>query len=522
MGDAPVKKKQYEESQMVAAIAAVKNGMSLRSASIFFEVPASTVRDRLSGRYAEGKHRPGPSVGLSAEQESILKQHLLNMTQIGYGFLKKDILPMVKEILDKAEMERLDMYCLPDRKFQNNTPSIGWVYRFINRHPALSKVPEHFGLQKTEANEGQVQNWFEELVKFLHDEHGIEAAEFLAENNARRIFNLDECFFPLAGNNCLLQAITTRGIKKTNRSAPDSRDQISVLSCTSAAGDFTKPFVIFPTIGPKLNIEGVQSEDFDLSTSQNGWMSADYFLGWLQNHFYPSIRDKVEFPILIFLDGHSSHINLAISSFCRANKIILYCFPPHSQTMQPLDVAVYGPLKKQWNNSLNDYGREFAGQPINRSYFFYVFDRAWKKCIENKNTIVSGFRECGLVPLNTCAVAYSQILEKCQPRPKEKVPEISMGERVGMMRMFQMIESCLGDNLKELFSIRFCNGYDVDDESDHGKLYQCYRKCRTLMESGLNAEPQEVSLSAPYVECSLSSEPDSRELNSESKRIKRE
>lgn len=63
------------------------------------------------------------------------------------------------------------------------------------------------------------------------------------------------------------------------------------------------------------------------------------------------MKEKVEFPILVFMDGHSTHVNIAVSEFCRDNKIILYCFPPHaSHIMQPLDIAVYGPLKNHGQN----------------------------------------------------------------------------------------------------------------------------------------------------------------------------
>lgn len=369
------KKKQYEDSYMISAIAAIRNGMSFNAAAKRFDVPLSTLRDRFFGRYPEGKHKPGPSIRLSKEQEGTLRDHLIHMARIGHGISKKDVPLLIKEILDRAEVEKPDEYCVNNRCFPNNIPSNGWVYRFFNRNPELSlRVPENLSHKRANINKDQILKWFEDLSKFLYEEHGIEAADFFTENNAHRIFNLDETGFPLAGTNGKLRVITTRGVKNVYKLVPDTKEQVSVLGCTSAAGDFAKPLVIFPGVRPRFNFHGVQPEDYYVGTSQNGWMSADCFFGWMANLFYPSICDAVEFPILVFMDGHTSHINIAISSFCRENNIILYCFPPHaSHVLQPLDVAVYGPLKKHWNDSLNDFAREFKGLSMNRSHFFKVF-----------------------------------------------------------------------------------------------------------------------------------------------------
>ena len=43
--------------------------------------------------------------------------------------------------------------------------------------------------------------WFSDFDKFLMAEHNIDAASFLCEDNAHRVFNADESGFPLAGSN---------------------------------------------------------------------------------------------------------------------------------------------------------------------------------------------------------------------------------------------------------------------------------------------------------------------------------
>ena len=153
-------------------------------------------------------------------------------------------------------------------------------------------------------------------------------------------------------------------------------------------------------------------DDFDPRTLPNGWISADCFFGWLANLFVPSIREKVQFPIMIFMDGHASHVNLAVSTFCREQGIILYCFPAHaSHTLQPLDVSIYGPLKKHWNDVRSKFTKQFTGLSMNKNHFFPVFNSCWKKSTESTHAAVSGFRKCGLVPLNPLSVDYSKLME---------------------------------------------------------------------------------------------------------------
>ena len=51
-------------------------------------------------------------------------------------------------------------------------------------------------------------------------------------------------------------------------------------------------------------------------------------------------------PLLLLLDGHSSHYNLEAITLARQNEVIVFTLVPHTtHEMQPLDTAVFGPLK---------------------------------------------------------------------------------------------------------------------------------------------------------------------------------
>ena len=62
----------------------------------------------------------------------------------------------------------------------------------------------------------------------------------------------------------------------------------------------------------------------------------------------PSLRK----PIFLFFDGHASHLTYSTVKAAMDDQIIMICLPPHaSHALQPLDVAVFKPLKDKWRTT---------------------------------------------------------------------------------------------------------------------------------------------------------------------------
>ena len=424
------------------------------------------------------------------------------MSQIGYALTRKELRETVKSVLDKAEEDRAaDNLPAEPRLFKDNLPSTCWVYRFQKRWPIMSsRLPEKLGYQRTYVTRDKILNWFHDLKNFLQKEHGIDAATFCTPENGSRILNLDESGFPLAGTNGRLQVFAARGTKNVFKVAPDTREQVTVLSCASASGELMKPFVIFPGVRPRFNFEGVDPNDFDVGVSPNGWISSDCFFGWMANLLIPYLESKnVEFPIIIFMDGHTSHVNVAVSEFCREKKVILFCFPPHaSHLMQPLDVSVFGPLKKAWNSSLDKFARTYRGLSMSRHHFFSVFDSAWKQAVNSPQNIISGFRKSGLVPLNPEAIDYSKLVAKIsvpendpstsQNDPSTNDPLTSengatnFNQGKSSEKMFAILKNQLPATMLTLFETRYENGYDVPATSEQEIPWNIYKQQRDFLE----------------------------------------
>ena len=173
----------------------------------------------------------------------------------------------------------------------------------------------------------------------------------MCEANAHRIFNMDESGFPLQGTNSKLKVVAETGSKNIHRLASDSKEQITVLACVSAAGEFQKPLIIFPgKRAPKWNFGTANPEDYDVGYTASGWITAESFFSYFSSLFHARNED-IEHPIIVFSDEHTSHVNVAISEYCMGNDIILYLLRPHaSHIRQPLDVSVFSSLKKNGTN----------------------------------------------------------------------------------------------------------------------------------------------------------------------------
>lgn len=82
-------------------------------------------------------------------------------------------------------------------------------------------------------------------------------------------------------------------------------------------------------------------------------------------HFIKHVKPSVEYPILLLLDNHSSHLCIKTLDLAKSNWIIIISFPPHcSHKLQPLDVSVFGPFKKYLSSAQDGWLRSNPGRTM--------------------------------------------------------------------------------------------------------------------------------------------------------------
>lgn len=121
------------------------------------------------------------------------------------------------------------------------------------------------------------------------------------------------------------------------------------------------------------------------------------------------MENNVSFPIILFVDGHSSHLTLTLSEFCSEKEIILVAlYPNATHIIQPLDVAFFRPLKMSWKNTVHTWRMEHNGAKICREDFAPLLEKSIEG-MENKIKIISnGFRATGLFPFEVENINFSK------------------------------------------------------------------------------------------------------------------
>ncbi|XP_019861816.1 PREDICTED: uncharacterized protein LOC109590340 isoform X7 [Amphimedon queenslandica] len=371
---------QWEDVSMIKALKAVEEeGMSVRHASELFGVPKSTLHDRVSGKVQHGAH-PGPSAYLTKEEEDELARFLLRCADIGYPHTISQILAIVQQAIDLKGLKR--------------TVTTGWWQRFSERHKEIalrSAVPLSTIRAKAMDNDS-LNRYFDILEDTLKKNRIF--------NDPTVIYNCDETGMPL--NPKGLKVVTHRRAKNVHSISGDTKMQITVLACVSASGTALPPMVIFDrkTLNPEL-IRGEIPETM-YGLSEKGWINQELFTGWFYKHFLALIPKKR--PVLLLMDGHSSHYCPEVVRLAAKEKVLLFTLPPHTTHLtQPLDRGCFSPLKTYWKELCHRFYVKNPGRVITRYDFSAIFSEAWKLAMTPKN-IMSGFEVAGICPFSRRAL----------------------------------------------------------------------------------------------------------------------
>jgi hypothetical protein len=175
------------------------------------------------------------------------------------------------------------------------------------------------------------------------------------------IYNIDETGFAVGGTHTT--SIIVDSTQKSNwKVTAGKQEGVTVLECISAAGEALPPLVIFKA--QNTNSAWIPKDtppDWHFSTSTSGWTSNSHGFEWLRKVFKPESKKKSgDRPRLLIMDGHSGHITGDLIALCLEKDINLLILPPHcSHLLQPLDVRVYGPIKRYHASEVDRYTRTY-------------------------------------------------------------------------------------------------------------------------------------------------------------------
>ena len=248
--------------------------------------------------------------------------------------------------------------------------------------------------------------WFTDLKDYMN----TETNDHTIWSNPRRWYNADEIGFPLCPKGGKVHAM--KGSSNVYQVTSSDKTQITVLACISASGCYVPPLIVFA--GQRFSYNPLEGfEDAVMGRSETGWMDSELFKTWLSDVFVKHLNEKVEpRPVVLFVDGHSTHLTMEASDICLENGIVLYCLLEHaSHIMQPCDLRLFGPLKEHWRQATRSYSYENIGEAMTNSTFARVFRKAWEK---SADYAIKGFRDSGLFPF-----APSKVLTTAKMEPSK-------------------------------------------------------------------------------------------------------
>ena len=375
----PAKFKQWSEEVMVKAVNAVLNdGMSVRRAAIDYDIPKSTLGDRVSGRVIPGS-TSGPKKLLTEEEEGELVAFVRRCATIGYPKSRKDLMSLVQKIMEIKGIQ--------------HQISNGWWMAFCKRHPNLTlRAPVALSQARAVATDGEVMdNYFDLLEKTM--------IEYDLLGKPGQVFNMDESGFPL--NPKSPKGIFEVGTQNAAAVTSGNKAQITVLACVSAAGHCLPPMVIFDREKFPMELANGEIPGTIYGFSSNGWIDQGLFEKWFTNHFLryvPSVR-----PLLLLMDGHSSHYHPYTIQKAAEEEVILFALPPNTTHItQPLDKGCFGPLKAKWAEVCHEYITDYPGKVVNRFCFSRLLHKAW--IAMSASNIIAGFRTTGVYPISRNAL----------------------------------------------------------------------------------------------------------------------
>jgi hypothetical protein len=389
--DSAMLRKSVPVDMMQAACKEVVDGiLSIRSSAKKYDIDRMTLT-RYIAKYRENPNdsnalQPNFKVRqiFTKEEENILKDYIIKSSKLNYGLSRKQV---CKLAYDFASANNKDV---PPTWNSNCHAGIDWFRGFMHRHQSLSlRQSQATSLSRaTSFNRTNVNAFFSNL-KVVLDEHKL---------GPEAIWNVDETGITTVQKPG--KVVAQKGEKQVGKMTSAERGTLITMCCgINGIGNFIPPFFIFPRVNMKDVFLKGSPPGSSGAANPSGWMTASNFELFLQ-HFIKFVRCSKDNMVLMIFDNHESHISIASLNLAKDNGIILLTFPPHtSHKLQPLDRTVYGPFKKYYNTSANEWLLSHPGKPISIYDVAEIAGKAFPLAFSSKN-ICKGFEVSGILPLN--------------------------------------------------------------------------------------------------------------------------
>lgn len=329
-------------------------------------------------------YKPGHPTVFSALEESIFVDYLCLISEWGFPIDSFGLRKLAKGYLDSNGREV--------HTFKNNIPGRDWALAFLKRHEKIlsQRMCQNIKYARAVTTKEDLTTYFDHLH--------TSGVQTIPPGN---ILNYDET--NMVDDPKSKKMIFKRSAKRSERVMNFTKSATSVMFGCTDDGQLLPPYVVYKAEGmwSTWTIGGPPGTRYNRTKS--GWFDECCFLDWFQTIVVPWCKNRIGQKMLIG-DNLSSHFSGDIIKKCNELNISFICLPPNTTHLtQPLDVGVYGPLKKEWRKTLEAWklGPGRQRPTLSKDEFPRLLNTVLDNMKEQMNkNIKSGFSATGIRPYN--------------------------------------------------------------------------------------------------------------------------
>ncbi|CAH8546090.1 unnamed protein product [Schistosoma haematobium] len=382
------RRRRWTQRDMTNAYNAVKyQGMSLRGAATAFNVPESTLRDRVHGRVSLECSRPGPPTFFTYEEEKKMVDHILFMSKIGYPYTRNQVVELA------GDMTKAVGRIAP---FKYLNPSQAWFYAFLNRWPDLKNFL--FGPRSNRKSKGvsgdSIQSYFEQLEKVLN-KYGI-------KDKAEHFWIVDEVSISCENQPPRILPISIQRAQSVSYWNPT----VAMLGAANGVGEKIPPFLIYRGDGITSSMMEGSVRGTKFSYSASGWVNSDAFIQWFLKHFRVLVSVR---PLILFYDGHLQFVSVRVLERAREDGVFLFPLPPHPAYNHCVENTCFWAFQGYFKKRLDRFFEQNPNQPLLRNNASPILTHAYEKALQ-PNNMISLFERLGICPFNNLSSSIGAYL----------------------------------------------------------------------------------------------------------------
>lgn len=341
-------RQSYKPEDVLAAMRAIWRGMSRRQAAKTYNIPRSTLLDKLDGKRPVDAS-PGPNPFLTKSEERTLESWAIDLYRRGFPLKTEDLKDMAQNVIQNNQRRT---------SFKNGRPGRSWMRNFLLRHPRVYEISNDMApgprRSRTVTTRDEVRHWCQQHRHFMASIDQESILDF-----PERVFNVDHGEFLFDSvTGLLLEQERNERLEEKDR--PDHSVQADRLSagveCTSIVATFSAAGGVAPLlfVYPSMNLPQETTDSFPpgciWTYSESGLLNGKIFLDYIVTFRKWLEQENITLPVLLLVDGRRSRLNMDVTRYCEEQGIILYCLFP---TPRPAISEFFSSVLHDSSSSIN-------------------------------------------------------------------------------------------------------------------------------------------------------------------------